>query len=763
MAIPIKTISYNRTIRKQAMKNNFFANKIVQGFLIREKRQFVLPDGDDTGAHEKEVAAILADIAQLGFTVDGPGTLALQKQSINSLAHIREMLVEQLKTVVGAHVKYRPLFRKFPDDIPDDMEYLVRKLFGYLDTYFKVTTEHHTVLSCGHIVNHDLFDLKDFGACPVCQRAAPELDASKPNLLPLKELTPLKVLSITSAEQVLGTFVNATQSRTSLSASYQEFMREVLRVESEAVASMLPATIPFKENMALVVGMLLQGGVSHDELGSYVKTTTDVLRIATALSGGDLSLADVCRFKLTSSQRRFIMSTLEKLPQSEKQMLEDMVGYLGRWIRIGEVLHVGQFAHRYPKTVSCFEVLRKRPGTIDTFNSQVAVLFEQKTLMTEERAMLLKLLSNRPGEFARKLDSLVLKAGNAAGQVLDKFGMVISAVSTPILLTLLAHFRTRGEVSQFRAFMPKGSVAKMFITEGDNRAPLSISLRSDIISMTRAELMSRFAKKGSLGKVFIDEALDGVLVPFSQRSASTGLVNVPRGSRIAYDASKGFLRMFVHWMENSESGTIDLDLSAGLYTDEWNMLGQMSWTNMGSYGRSTHSGDVRSAPAPVGGSEFIDLDLNALRKNGVRYVLMMVFSWTGQPFKSFDAFAGVMERDEPKRGDHFEPQTVTNKFEVAGDSKAMAPMMLDVETGEIVWMDMTIKTGAYGSVESQGGRMVAMAKAINGLRESRVSLYDLFELHAATRGTMVASKEEADTVLDLNQLQNMDDIVSNWL
>ena len=749
------------------MQANFFDHKAIQGFLIREKRQITLPGatGAPAAASPLYVAAMLAELAQLGFTFDADVTDALKQLDVGTLSGVRLALIDQLKEAVGAHVKYRPLFRNFPDDIPEDFEYLSRKAIGYLQSAFGLKYKNCTVLSCGHVIDRQVFDIHQFGGCPVCQRAAPELDASKPGVLPLMltDAVPLKMLSLASHDDVLTVFANAAQSRTSLSESYKEFMRGVLASATEAAVSRLPEDMPFKENMALVVGMLVQVGAATPVASRYIKTSTDVLRIAAALSGGDLSLAEVCKFKLSNSQRRFIMAALEKLPQSKDQLLEDMVAYLGRWVRLGEVLHIGQYASRYPKAAQCFDVLRNSPESIVTYDAAVGRLFDKYHMSKSEGAELLALLSKRPGEFARKLDKLLQRGGLDETVVLEKFKAIAGALATPMLLTLLAHFRNRGEQAEFRAFMPKGSVAKMFIVEGDSRHTLSLTTRSEVIAIARKELVARFAKKPSLGKVFIEDGLDRVLVPTSQRSASTGLVTVPRGSRVPFNTDKNFLRLFIHWMETPETDRIDVDLTAGLYDENWSLVDQMSWTNMSSFGRSTHSGDVRSAPAPHGAAEFIDVDLDSVKKHGVRYVLMNVYSWTGQKFKDFPAFAGFMEREDTRDGDHFEAKTVVNKFALASDTTAVAPMAVDLETGDVIWMDMTLKAGGYGSIESQGSKMVAMAKAIEAMRNSRVSLYDLFELHAEARGTMVSSKDEAEVVLDMGQLMQMDDIVANWL
>ena len=45
-----------------------------------------------------------------------------------------------------------------------------------------------------------------------------------------------------------------------------------------------------------------------------------------------------------------------------------------------------------------------------------------------------------------------------------------------------------------------------------------------------------------------------------------------------------------------------------------------------------HSGDLTSAPGPHGSTEFVDIDLRAVRRVGGRYVLPVVFSYNDVPF-----------------------------------------------------------------------------------------------------------------------------------
>lgn len=747
--------------------NSFATLPVVQSFLVREKRKVLVPASTVDSAHlpSNLVAAVVADIGSLGFTLDGDVVSALRGLQAGALTEFHLQLVEVLRNAVGANVRYRPLFKNFPHDVPDSREYLVKRLIGYVESAVgPLTRANYTALSCGHLVNSHLFDLEKFGACPICQHQVPELGGPQANTVPLNELTPLKVLGLAVDADVYAAVDNMARARTSLSESYKGFLTAVIEVQAAEVARRLPAVMPFKENATFVTAALLLQGVDGADLLRFLKTPTDVLRLAVALCGGDVSLKEVTKFKLANGHRQLLMTALNALTQKDEVLHEEMLGYRGRWLRLGEVLHIGQFQRRFPKAWLAFDTLRNREATITTYGYRVEALLQDSGLLQASvRQDLLMAMAARPGEMARKLDAL-LQRDLPASEVLAVFSDVVAKVSTTILLTLLAHFRQRAAVAPFRAFMPKGSVAKMYVTEGDNRKVIPLSARLAVLELVDAELQRRFAERKALGKVFVDDALEAVLVPFSQRSASSGMSPLTRGSRIAYDASKGFVRLFMHWAEAPGTGTIDVDLSCGLYDANWRGVDHLSWTNAKSCGKSAHSGDVRSGSNPEGACEFIDLDLDALRAAGVRYAAVMVFSWTGQSFDKFPCFAGFMERGVPTRGEQFEAKTVKHKFAVSGALVTMVPMVLDVETNEVLWADLSLTSkGRCNSVESVGPRAIAQMKAVDAMQHQRLSLKELFELHARARGTLVATREDADLVLDESQVNKLDEVVADWL
>ena len=138
-------------------------NTLYNQITLRNKQAVIL-DTLSSDLDDKFIHALIADIAQLGYTVDGDVISALKSQSESSFLAFHTILVAELKDMVGANVKYRPLFKKFPEDIPDDMEYYKKRVVGFLTNLFDLTPENVAPLSCGHVIDSRLFNMDDFGA-----------------------------------------------------------------------------------------------------------------------------------------------------------------------------------------------------------------------------------------------------------------------------------------------------------------------------------------------------------------------------------------------------------------------------------------------------------------------------------------------------------------------------------------------------------------------------------------------------------------------
>jgi len=515
----------------------------------------------------------------------------------------------------------------------------------------------------------------------------------------------------------------------------------------------LPDSIPNKEMMALAVNTCVTRGIEIPV--TLAKTATDVLRIAVALSEGDISLATASAFRhFKRSQRKMFLNMLEKVGTIE----EDMLRHKNLWIRLGEVLHPGEFSAKFPKAFAAFNKLRNGIK-IETFNSKI-----EEYLKAGDYNQAKNLLITRPGDFARRFDHLIrITPEYFQAGIVDSFISVADRVSTTVLLQLKMAIASRDENTRY-AF-PKGNVQRVMSIR-NTRPEVSDLIHFKVDHKISTVLRNRFAKLSPLGNVFIDPALLKINLPLGQRSTNKASKTVPRGSRISYGTDKDTLRFFIWWKEQ-ENSRCDLDLSAVGLDDNFNEISTLSYYNLrGSYG--CHSGDVTSAPN--GASEFIDINQPQARRNGIRYIVVTVHSYTGQGFDGLDeCFGGVMLRDKPASGEVYEPRSVEHKFDLVSKQTNGIPFIIDLEAREIIWCDMPILTGqvlshsAGQNADNTMNHIQHVVKAITST--SQPTLGDLLILHAQARGKIVSDRSRADTEFSIQKGTHyeMDSIAANFL
>ena len=666
---------------------------------LRRKGKLHIKQGEG-GATVEYVAVLQKEAEQLGYVFSDEVIDRFSTLSIADLALLLRSLLKNLRALVGAHRVHRPLYPGFPQQT---------LALSEAELYL------HAVR---HYLTRRRMAAEDGGRVALLHGRAP------------------REIGLGSLEDFERIFTRLAGARTSLSDQDKADVSWFVRQYRNDIFRLLPKALPFKENVAIVAGQLLlhvPGEATDVFLQHHVKTATDVLRLAAALSGGDVSLAKATRFKsMKRSQRKLLLGLLER----HGDPAEDMLRWAERWKRLGEVLHPGEHADRFPRTVAAFALLRN--GTpVHSFNSAIEACLRDGLVANAALS-----LQARPGEFARRLDHL-LRCAEAPSQILEHFGGVASQVSTPVLLQVLTHFRRRGE-HPLRTFFPKGEVAKVFALR-DERAPLPDGMADRVAGRCEAALLQRFAQLPQLGRCHVDPELRDYLVPFSQRSASKALRTLVRGSRLPMGDER-FVRMFLWWMNGR--GRTDIDLSAVLFGPGFEFVDVLSYYKLRNYG-GYHSGDI--VDAPQGAAEFIDLDTQRLRELKVRFVVMAISSYTMQPYCDLpECFVGWMARRDLNSGEPFEPRTVVDRIDVASDTQICLPLALDLDTRQVLWMDIALKEQPrWNNVHNNLSGVSLMVRALNAL--VKTDLHTLFSLHARARGELVPSAKEAQTVFSVRE------------
>ena len=538
---------------------------------------------------------------------------------------------------------------------------------------------------------------------------------------------------MTTSETV---FTLLAKSKSPYSPQDKEDVKWFVAQFRDGIHRLLPEQIPCKENLAFLGAELIRNTTNADViLGTHLKTATDVLRLAVAMSDGDVSLATACKFgKFRRRERGLLLSWIERAPNRT----EDMLRWKPRWVRLGERLHPGEYATRFPQTAAAFDVLRNdRPFT--TFNSQI-----EAGLLAKDNATVMALLDTRPGELARRLDHLARIGADPQG-VVRRFAERAAGVSTPVLLQVMTHFRHRPEGGDLRVFFPKGEVANLFATT-EPLPELPPEVSQGFVAICERTLLERFSKLPSLGTCYLDPRLKNHLVPFSQRSASKSLRTLVRGSRLPLPDCTT-LRFFV-WWKNGKS-RVDIDLSAAMYDTNYQYIDTLAYYNLKNFG-AHHSGDITDAPN--GDAEFIDVDVSKCVDQRVRYVVMCLNSYTQQPYCDLpECFAGWMAREKPASGEVFEPKTVVDKVDVASDTRVCLPAAFDLVSREAIWADIALKMNPRfpNNVSNNLSGVSLMLRAVAGLKKT--DLHTLFDLHVRARGEAMSNIELAETVFGVDR------------
>jgi hypothetical protein len=671
----------------------------MNAIYIRRRSKVLVPDGSGTTPIEV-LGALQKNLEGLGYRLGPDVVERLGRLPLHRVELFHERLVRDLRAIVGADRPYTPFYPNFPAQVMSATE---------AGLYFNA-------------IFHYLTHRRPDG--PADERP------------PLAEATSIRVLSLGSRDDFRSVFASLAASRVPYSQEDAEDVRWFIAHYRDSIRRLLPEAFPCKENLAVVAAALMRDAPAlMDAVDPHVKTATDVLRVAVALSGGDVSLASATKFdRFARPERARMLGWVERAPGR----IDDMLRWKPRWIRLGERLHPGEYAKRFPEAAAAFDVLRnKRPYR--TFNGWL-----EEGLERGDALGVLSMLHDRPGEIARRLDHL-LRLGDAPYAVIDRFAARAGDVSTAVLLQMLAHFRHRDEPRAIRAFFPKGNVGKLFARPGP-LPPLVEGAADRAARACEAALVDRFARLPPLGRCYVDPRLRSYMVPLAHRSSSRSLRALTRGSRIPLPDA-GTLRFFLWWRNGK--ARVDVDLSAAMLDAEYRAVDAVTYYNLRALG-SFHSGDV--VDAPKGASEFIDVDVGRCREAGVRYVAMSLSSYSGQPYCELpECFAGWMARAEPGSGEVYDPRTVVDRVDLASDTTISVPAIFDLETREVVWTDVALRRHPLRA-NNVAGNLRGLSLIVAAMTNlCRPDLHTLFDLHARARGERTEDPAEADMVFAVDR------------
>ncbi|GGS91879.1 MULTISPECIES: TerD family protein [Streptomyces] len=662
----------------------------LEALVIRHTHRLPAPSGP-AGQGGTAARQFDAALMSVGFKLSGELLERLSGLAEETVLDTASRTLDTVRAMVGDHVRHNVRFVDFPANVPDTLDFWMQCIREALDDD---ASRPGTLdqLRSGVV---DLLTLPTYGT----YRHTYEEMLSAHDELIAAAGDRMTVLHAGGAPEAEATALYLALAGSAAPLG-EEDLRDLAVLAGHCADGPQPAQIPVRENRAVVNRARLDRGADL-----LLDTVTDALRLACALSDGDVTLAEPTRFRsLPRPVRRALLAGLDAVVAASPAKLADVTAHREAFKRLGERLHPHEYPH-WPHAADVFAVARgeKEARTLD---SRV----EELLGADDVTGAALLLASAAPGKLLRSLDRL-LRA--CPGQV-ERDAVTAAAeaaapqVSGRVLLSVREHFhnRTLERVPRPRRFFVNRG-GRAWVTT-DTRPPVPEPETKRLVAALDAETRRRLPEPGHL---LVDPAVLDVALPLSGKATAAGLGVLPRGSVSPVDGE--LLRFFVHWRQAQRS--TDFDLSALMLDGSYETVTWLSYTALQDL-EGEHSGDITDAPAPDGASEFINLRLDAVRGD---FIVPQVNIFSGEGFEEVaESFFGFMLRDADQQGRPFEPRTVRMKSQMRGTGRVALPLVFlrgDDGRWRAKWLHLYLK-GSPSANRVEGNR-VSVATLVRGIVE----------------------------------------------
>ncbi|MGP4024045.1 hypothetical protein [Actinomadura sp. 3N407] len=653
--------------------------------IVRHTHRIPAPEGtpgDGAAAARQFDSALMS----AGFKLSRDVMAALSGLSEETVLGVARRTLPVVREIAGDHVRHNVYFRDFPRNVPDTMDFWAGLL---RETLLDPVAAPAAIGPLrGGVLN--LLALVGYGT----YRHGYEemLEAHDELIAGAGDRVTVLHLGRGLAEESERLYLRLAGSATPLN---EDGLGALGMLAEHYASGPHPERIPVRENRAVINEVRL--AIGEDLL---VDTITDVLRLACALSGGDVTLQEPTRFvSMPRPMRRSLLAALDGVVSADPGKLGDVAARQEPWKRLGERLH----PHEYPEWARAADVFAVARGEkkAPSFAARI-----EARLASGDVAGAAHVAKGAPGMLFRSLDRLLRTAPDAQDAVLEAAESVAGRVSGRVLLSVREHLLNRaGAAGRTRLFanrLGRGATAP------DTRAPLDPEVVARLSAFLDGEIRGRLPSAGHL--VVDPDALD-IALPLSGKATGDGLGVLPRGS--VSPISGELLRFFVHWRQRERR--TDFDLSALMLDENYRDPKWLAFTNLTTTG-GEHSGDITDAPA--GASEFINLSLRHVTS---RFVIPQVNIYSGEGFEEVEeSFFGFMLRDGEQKGRPFEARTVRMKSDLRGPGRVALPMVFmrgDDGRWRAKWLHLHLKGGLeFNQVE---GNRVTTSNLVRGIVERR--------------------------------------------
>lgn len=659
-----------------------------QDILIRNGR-IELPPAGEKAASKQALVTVLSNMTYFGYALSEHAYSRLARASDEELASLWGGVHEVLATITGEDRKMGDfvVYKNFPAEVlaMSEVDYWSRQILMYWG-----------------FPNH-------FFTQPEKERAK-LADAPRPRVLHAAEA---------------GTIGEIRDAMLRLPARWTDGQWSDVHWLVEHVEGAIDlSAVPFKENMVQVASYLLARGVAA-EVGS----ATDVLRLAAGMSGGDPSLRTATKLRsFKRAERKYLIELLERA----RSLDEDVRRRRGPFKRLMHRLHPGDYREHAPRVCAAYDKLY-RGSRIETFNSKV------EAMLAESDAAVLPLLQARPGEFVRRLHHLVRLFGEQAEVA---FVRVIPKLTTTQLLKI-ERFVDKERTREFRVYPPKGNWTKVQVEAADPEQRMPAPIRKRVLAAIAAEIKRR------VDVVAPVVALDPNVRFVKLQTNDSDLTPYGRGTVFPIPDDIRFLRTASYWKTGATGTNVWFDNGWNFFGEGWTGLGACCW-NAPSFagGGAIFSGDPTNSKDLEGRAcQLIDLYLDQLATDGVRYAVWNLLCWSRRTFdQAEEVYAALQWGTEPEAGKLFEPSRCQLSFPVRGPSFTKYIAYVDLRERHIVYIDANLRSSVSSAMVNTKTLSELMPAFVEYL-DALPSVYDLFEHQARDASGLKVLYSDRGTLL----------------
>lgn len=730
-------------------------NRALQTVALRYRALYLNIKREDISMTSEPSAPVLAFVARLkenGFCVSEELLHALCNVSVNELSDITELINEVMEVTHN----WAPLVKMWNvptgESVSDHLTTWIANIFGGEKAGTK-----GTMLACGHFIPDGTFPLERYNGCPFC---GTQFNTS--GFVYKGQATKLKELRLFTEADMVRVYNSLLASATPLDGTQKDSLEKLLTVYSVPQN----VTIDMKETLMFVIKTLVEHGKA-EQAGKLLKTPADILRFLWFEKTGYVQIiepktlianarkmyshmfgpldraaeaSEMMKRKLMLKYSRKeclrVASWINALPMSATQAAENMNPKRGMWVRMIRALRLGEYSHRrgFGHLAEILDVFYKHEYT--TWQGSL-----DKARLENDADATLLLLKQRPGLFARCLFATMLRFG--AKETMKAFDEIADKLPARLLLSLGNAAETYFNPSEIRIARP--------ITGGIKRIPVNKLLNiydeeslSEMRKMTddayRASMTRRFAAVHTDSKtMYIDPMLYNIPVSVGDRSVTVQDTSCAlTGTRFHIQGND--VRLFLQWGKGLHTQDLDMDLSCKIAFENGEVK-DCAFYNLVTIG-AKHSGDIRSIPEMTGTAEYIELNIPQLAENHAKYVTFTCNAYSCGSL-SPNLVVGWMDSAFPieiseETGVAYDPSCVQHMVRVseANQSKALVFGILDVESRDIIWLEMP-----FTSQTLEGCDTLSVEALLKRL-EDKLSVGELLAMKASAQNLQIVDNAE---------------------